>query len=185
MIKRKAKVSDEDSSCSVDKDLRTIYISGDITRKLSSRFRKIFRSMQHESSEPIVVEINSPGGDVDAGHMIVDTILLSNNCVITRVTGEASSMGAMILAAGDLRQALPRSTIMVHAIRWRLDVTETQLKTEIDSIENTNTTFWDLIDSQTEQDAGYWKTLCGGMDKYLTPREALKHNLIHEICENN
>lgn len=60
--------------------------------------------------------INSPGGSVSAGLAIVDTMRYVKPKITTICLGQAASMGAVILAAGEKgkRYALPNSTVMVH-----------------------------------------------------------------------
>ncbi len=72
-----------------------------------------------ESEDPdkdISLYINSPGGSVNSGLAIYDTIQYIKCPVSTIVTGLAASMGAFLLAAGEKgkRFALPNSEIMIH-----------------------------------------------------------------------
>ena len=69
-----------------------------------------------DSSKPIYLYINSPGGSVTAGLSIFDTIQYVKSEVVTICVGLAASMGAFLLAAGTKgkRVALPHSRIMIH-----------------------------------------------------------------------
>jgi ATP-dependent Clp protease protease subunit len=60
--------------------------------------------------------INSPGGVVTSGLAIYDTMQFIRPAVSTLCTGQAASMGSLLLAAGqkDMRFSLPNSRIMVH-----------------------------------------------------------------------
>jgi ATP-dependent Clp protease, protease subunit len=60
--------------------------------------------------------INSPGGVVTSGLAIYDTMQFVRPPVTTLCTGQAASMGSLLLAAGekDMRFALPNARIMVH-----------------------------------------------------------------------
>jgi ATP-dependent Clp protease protease subunit len=60
--------------------------------------------------------INSPGGVVTSGLAIYDTMQFIRPPVSTLCTGQAASMGSLLLAAGhkDLRYALPNARIMLH-----------------------------------------------------------------------
>ena len=62
-----------------------------------------------DSSKPIYLYINSPGGSVTAGLAIYDTIQYVKSEVVTICVGLAASMGAFLLAAGTKgkRVALP------------------------------------------------------------------------------
>tara|TARA_Y100001968_G_C19422596_1_gene752602 strand:- start:1072 stop:1674 length:603 start_codon:yes stop_codon:yes gene_type:complete len=69
-----------------------------------------------DSSKPIYLYINSPGGSVTAGLAIFDTMKYVKSDVITICVGLAASMGAFLLSAGTKtkRLALPHSRIMIH-----------------------------------------------------------------------
>ncbi|MEB3240445.1 MAG: ATP-dependent Clp protease proteolytic subunit [Synechococcus sp.] len=69
-----------------------------------------------DSSKPIYLYINSPGGSVTAGLAIYDTIQYVKSDVVTICVGLAASMGAFLLGAGTKgkRVALPHSRIMIH-----------------------------------------------------------------------
>jgi len=72
-----------------------------------------------ESENPdkqINMYINSPGGSVTAGMAIYDTMQYISAPVATLCIGQAASMGAVLLAAGQkgMRYTLPHSRIMIH-----------------------------------------------------------------------
>ncbi len=72
-----------------------------------------------ESENPdkdIFFYINSPGGSVSAGLAVYDTMQFIKPDVSTLCIGQAASMGALLLAAGDKdkRFALPNSRVLIH-----------------------------------------------------------------------
>ncbi len=69
-----------------------------------------------DPDKDISVYINTPGGSVTAGLAIYDTIQFVKPAVATYCVGQASSMGAVLLAAGTKgkRFSLPNSRIMIH-----------------------------------------------------------------------
>lgn len=69
-----------------------------------------------DSSKPIYLYINSPGGSVTAGMAIYDTMQHIKSEVVTICVGLAASMGAFLLTAGSpgKRLALPHARIMIH-----------------------------------------------------------------------
>ena len=64
----------------------------------------------------ISLYINSPGGSVTAGMAIYDTMQFIKPDVSTLCIGQAASMGALLLAAGEKgkRFCLPNSRVMIH-----------------------------------------------------------------------
>ena len=71
---------------------------------------------QEDADRDINVYINSPGGVVTAGLAIYDTMQFVKPDISTFCVGQATSMGAVLLAAGakDKRHALPNSRVMIH-----------------------------------------------------------------------
>lgn len=72
-----------------------------------------------ESENPdkdIFFYINSPGGSVSAGMAIYDTMQFIKSNVSTLCIGQAASMGAFLLTAGEKgkRYCLPNSRVMIH-----------------------------------------------------------------------
>jgi ATP-dependent Clp protease protease subunit len=71
---------------------------------------------QDDPDRDIQLYINSPGGSVDAGLAIYDTMHLIQPQVATTCVGIAASMGAWLLAGGakGKRSALPNARILIH-----------------------------------------------------------------------
>lgn len=69
-----------------------------------------------DPKKPISFYINSPGGSVTAGLSIYDTMQFISCPVHTLCMGQAASMGAFLLCAGEKghRVALPNSRVMIH-----------------------------------------------------------------------
>tara|TARA_B100000315_G_scaffold176385_1_gene164891 strand:+ start:22646 stop:23269 length:624 start_codon:yes stop_codon:yes gene_type:complete len=69
-----------------------------------------------EPGQDIYIYINSPGGIVTSGMAVYDTMLYVKPDIQTICIGQASSMGALLLAAGTKgkRFALTNSRIMIH-----------------------------------------------------------------------
>ncbi|MFA6430838.1 MAG: ATP-dependent Clp endopeptidase proteolytic subunit ClpP [Candidatus Margulisiibacteriota bacterium] len=69
-----------------------------------------------DSKKELSMYINSPGGVVTAGLAIYDTMQYIKSPVSTICIGQAASMGALLLSAGEKgkRYSLPYSRIMIH-----------------------------------------------------------------------
>ena len=79
-----------------------------------------------DSSKPIYLYINSPGGSVTAGLAIYDTMQYVKSDVVTICVGLAASMGAFLLGAGTKgkRLALPHSRIQRQASDIEIEARE-------------------------------------------------------------
>lgn len=96
---------------------RIIFITDQVADPMANTI--IAQLLFLESEDPdkdIHMYINSPGGSVTSGMAIYDTMQYIKPDVATICMGQASSMGAVLLAAGtkDKRYALPHSRIMIH-----------------------------------------------------------------------
>jgi ATP-dependent Clp protease protease subunit len=96
---------------------RIIFITGPVEDGMSSLV--VAQLLYLEADNPkkeISMYINSPGGVVTSGLAIYDTMQFVRPPVTTLCTGQAASMGSLLLAAGekDMRFALPNARIMVH-----------------------------------------------------------------------
>ena len=71
---------------------------------------------REDPDRDIMMYVNSPGGYVNAGLAIYDTMQLIQPDVSTTCVGMAASMGAVLLTGGakNKRYSLPNSTIMIH-----------------------------------------------------------------------
>ena len=96
---------------------RIVFVGGEIDDNMANAIVAQLLFLQAQDSEKEVsMYINSPGGSVTAGLAILDTMKMVKCPVATYCVGQASSMGAILLAAGEKgrRFALPHARIMVH-----------------------------------------------------------------------
>jgi ATP-dependent Clp protease protease subunit len=96
---------------------RIIFITGPIEDHVASLVvaQLLFLEAENPKKE-VSMYINSPGGVVTSGLAIYDTMQFVRPQVSTLCTGQAASMGSLLLAAGakDMRFALPNARIMLH-----------------------------------------------------------------------
>ena len=96
---------------------RIVFVSGEVEDDMANAVVAQLLFLQAEDPEKeISMYINSPGGSVTAGLAILDTMKMIKCPVATYCVGQAASMGAILLGAGEKgrRHALPNSRIMIH-----------------------------------------------------------------------
>ena len=96
---------------------RIVFVNGEIEDGMANAIVAQLLFLQAEDPEKEVsMYINSPGGSVTAGLAILDTMKMVKCPVATYCVGQAASMGAILLAAGEKgkRHALPNARIMIH-----------------------------------------------------------------------
>jgi ATP-dependent Clp protease protease subunit len=96
---------------------RVVFLVGPVTEITANLIVAQLLFLESENPDKdIFFYINSPGGSVSAGLAIYDTMQFIKPDVSTLCVGQAASMGALLLAAGDhgKRFALPNSRVMIH-----------------------------------------------------------------------
>ena len=96
---------------------RVIFIVGPIEDHMANLIVAQLLFLESENPDKdIHIYINSPGGSVTAGLAIYDTMQFIRPHVSTMCIGQAASMGAVLLAAGEKgkRYCLPNSRTMIH-----------------------------------------------------------------------
>jgi ATP-dependent Clp protease protease subunit len=94
---------------------RIIFITGPIEDHVASLVvaQLLFLEAENPKKE-VSMYINSPGGVVTSGLAIYDTMQFVRPQVSTLCTGQAASMGSLLLAAGAKDMRLPNARIMLH-----------------------------------------------------------------------
>src|SRR6478672_6511699 len=96
---------------------RVVFLVGPVTEVTANLIVAQLLFLESENPDKdIFFYINSPGGSVSAGLAIYDTMQFIKPDVSTLCVGQAASMGALLLAAGDQdkRFCLPNSRVMIH-----------------------------------------------------------------------
>jgi ATP-dependent Clp protease, protease subunit len=98
-------------------DSRTVFVSGEVHSEMALKVNRQLLALERvDPKAPIVMWIDSPGGEVYAGFSIYDTARLIEPRVVTVVAGVAGSMGSVIALCADkpYRVALPNSKLLIH-----------------------------------------------------------------------
>ena len=97
-------------------EARTVLVTGQISEKLARDTCARLYALAHAGIDPITVIISSPGGHVESGDMIHDTIKFIPPRVRILGTGWVASAGALIYIAAekDDRYSLPNTRFLLH-----------------------------------------------------------------------
>lgn len=96
---------------------RVIFLCGQVEDHMANLIVAQLLFLESESPEKdIFIYINSPGGSVTAGMAIYDTMKFIKPNISTVCIGQAASMGAFLLSAGEKgkRYCLPNARVMIH-----------------------------------------------------------------------
>ena len=165
---------------------RIIFLSTPIDDHVASLVVAQLLFLDAEDSEAdIYLYINSPGGYVSAGLAIYDTMQYIKPDVATICIGQASSMGAFLLAGGKngKRSALTNSRIMIHQPLGGAEGQASDIKIQADEIlylrktlnkiltKNTNKT---LKQIETDTDRNF----------FMSSEDAIKYGIIDNILSS-
>src|ERR687884_805643 len=108
---------------------------------------------QDDPEHEVQMYINSPGGAVDAGLAIYDTMHLIQPPVATTCIGMAASMGAVLLGGGakGKRSALPNSRILIHQASAGFQGTASDIEVQAREIIRMNSRLQQMMAADTGQ----------------------------------
>ncbi|MGA1977388.1 MAG: ATP-dependent Clp endopeptidase proteolytic subunit ClpP [Bacteroidales bacterium] len=142
-----------------------------------------------DSSDPgkdIQIYFNTPGGSVNAGLGIYDTMQYISADIATICTGMAASMGAVLLTAGKKgkRSALKHSRIMIHQPMGGVEGQASDIEIQAREILKLKRELYEIIAfhsgnpvDKVEKDAD--------RDYWMTSQEAKDYGMIDEILEKS
>lgn len=140
-----------------------------------------------ESQDPdkdIFLYINSPGGSITAGMAIYDTMNYIRAPVSTICVGQASSMSAVLLAAGEKgkRRILPHSRVLLHQPQGGVRGQASDIEIHAKEIQRWKKTINEVLARHTGQDADKIAEELE-RDHILTAHQALEYGLVDEVIE--
>lgn len=164
-------------------EFRKIYLFGEIGDDNS---KEIITAILDNDKKPILIFINSPGGDVDSGIAIINAMYWSKKEIYTIALGGVYSMAFHIFICGKGRYALPNSLFMIHDAKY--DFSGYNSLTDIEDLliiekkiqKNLNEDIFKKTKIPKKIINSYLKRK---RDLYLTPEDGLKYQFIDDIFE--
>jgi len=162
---------------------RIIFISTPIDDRVASLVIAQLLFLDAEDSEKdIFIYINSPGGFVSAGLGIYDTMQHVKPDIATICIGQASSMGAFLLAGGTdgKRSALPNARIMIHQPLGGAEGQASDIKIQADEIVYLKNTVNKILAKNTKRSLSEIEK---DTDRnfFMSPKEAIKYGIIDKV----
>src|SRR5215472_9339885 len=137
---------------------------------------------QEDPDREIQMYINSPGGQVDAGLAIYDTMHLIQPQVATTCIGMAASMGAVLLGGGakGKRAALPNASILIQQATAGVQGTAADIEGKAREILRLNARLKELMAADTGQDLERISRDIN-RDYWMSAQEAMDYGVIDMI----
>jgi ATP-dependent Clp protease, protease subunit len=133
----------------------------------------------------IFLHINSPGGSVDAGMAIYDTMNYIPNDVATVGMGLAASMGQFLLCAGTKgkRYALPHARIMMHQPSSGMGGSASDIKIQAQQSLHIKKVLLELIAQHTGQTVEQVEN-DADRDRWFTAEQAMEYGLVDQVVKS-
>jgi len=162
---------------------RVIFLVGQVEDHMANLIVAQMLFLEAENPEKdIHLYINSPGGSVTAGMSIYDTMQFIKPKVSTICIGQACSMGAFLLAAGESgkRFCLPNSRVMIHQPSGGAQGQATDILIQADNIQKTKEKLNAILAHHTGKSVDV-VTADTERDNFMDAETALEYGLVDEI----
>ncbi len=162
---------------------RIIFLTGEITTELANTvIAQLLYLEGKDCTKDISLYINSPGGIVDGGLAILDTMNYIKCDVSTICVGMSASMSAVLLSAGTKgkRFALPNSRIMIHQPLGGAQGQASDIKIQAEEILKMREKLNKILSTTTNKTLKQIENDTN-RDYYLSGDEALKYGIIDKV----
>jgi ATP-dependent Clp protease protease subunit len=164
---------------------RVIFLVGQVEDHMANVIVAQMLFLEAENPEKdIHLYINSPGGSVTAGMSIYDTMQFIKPNVSTICIGQACSMGAFLLAAGESgkRYCLPNSRVMIHQPSGGAQGQATDILIHAENIKNTKDKLNSILAHHTGRPV---EELAADTerDNFMDANTALEYGLVDEVLD--
>jgi ATP-dependent Clp protease protease subunit len=166
---------------------RTIFVVGEVDGELSQKVNRQLLAMERANpNAPIILWIDSPGGEVYSGFSIYDTAQFIQPKVYTVVAGLAASMGSVIslCADKDARFCLPNSKFLIHqplmgGMRGQASDLEIHAKDIIELKKKMHRLYAERTGTSVATFEEYMER-----DRWIDPQEAVRLGLISKVLQS-
>ena len=168
--------------------IRRHYISdADLEESCNEIIKQLMYLEQTDNTKEITIYINSPGGSVNSGLAVYDLIRIMKSPVRTVCTGCAASMGSILFLAGDKREMLPHTQIMMHDPSYGggnlAGVKPMQIKEILENILRVRDTIANIIAERTGLSLGEVYKITE-KDSFFTAEKALQNGIATAIISD-
>jgi ATP-dependent protease ClpP protease subunit len=177
----------------IDFDNRVIRISGSIS---SSRHDEedwsdcftfnlldlALNKMEKDSiDKPIIIKINSPGGDCYEALAIVGRIKSSPCTIITEGFGQVMSAATLVLMCGDIRRLSKFAICMFHEISYGVFGEHENIKEQVVQTDKEQKLWAQFYEEYSKKSSSFWLSKMKKKEYYPTPQEMIELGAVDEL----
>ena len=146
--------------------------------------KAIKQALNEANGSDIELEINSPGGYVDAGSEIYTALKEYSGKVTAKITGQACSAASWIALAADRVEMSPTAQIMIHRASTMSIGNSDDLASDLNALNSLDKSFVDLYSQRTGLDAQeVYRLMCN--TTWMNAKEAVDKGFADEIMFQN
>lgn len=159
----------------------------DFTEESAQEFREaLLAEAKGDPLRPIVIYIDSYGGQVDALAKMVETMDELTNPIVTVAVGKAMSCGAVLLSHGDVRFCGHHARVMIHEISGGTVGDVHDVGADAEEMKRLNKYFMGILAKNCGIKGGYEalrKMIKGqdGRDNYMDAKAAMAFKIVDAI----
>lgn len=165
---------------------RMIFLTGEVDDAVADLIvAQLFYLEAEDPKKDIILYINSPGGVVTAGLAIYDTMQYISCDIATICIGQAASMGAVLLAAGEpgKRMALPNARIMIHQPLGGAQGQASDMEIQVKEMNRIKQLLNEILVRHTNQSVEVVRRDTD-RDFFLTAKEAVEYGLLDKVVSH-
>lgn len=168
-------------------DARIVFVSGEVNSEMALRVNRQLLALERaDAARPVLLWIDSPGGEMLSGFAIYDTARFIQPRILTLVAGFAASMGSVIALAAEKRDrlAFPNARLLIHQplIQGVVQGSASDLAIHAADIVATKARLHRLYSDRTGTPIDRFEKLME-RDHWLGPKEAQELGMISRIVE--
>lgn len=158
-------------------------IVNDFTEESAKSFREAFyKQIAIDPELPVIIYVDSYGGEIDSLTHMLDVIDSVPTHVITACLGKAMSCGAVLLSHGDTRYISPNARVMIHQASGGVRGTTNEAKTDVKELSRLNEALLKILAKNTKRSVKeITKIFDNNLDKYFSAAEVVKFRIADKI----
>lgn len=146
--------------------------------------KAIKQALNEANGSDVELEINSPGGYVDAGSEIYTALKEYQGKVTAKITGQACSAASWIALAADRVEMSPTAQMMIHRASTMSIGNSDDLASDLNALNSLDKSFVDLYSQRTGLDAQeVYRLMCN--TTWMNAKEAVDKGFADEIMFQN
>jgi ATP-dependent Clp protease protease subunit len=151
--------------------------------KAASEFcNALFKASEADPQKPIIVYINSYGGEASGLLAMLSAMDAVPNTIVTVAMGFAMSAGCILLAHGDARFASPYARIMMHKIQAGAGGGMDDILNEVEELVSLNDQIFEIMSKDLERPvADLMEAVKSRRELYMSAETAKQFGIVDEI----